>query len=173
MMPIKQHMQRHGKKWCGAGVGICAAFLMVHEGYEPVAKHEKIDPPGVITWCFGRTNYDDPSVKAGTRFSKAQCEQFLEQDLPKYAAPVQECIPAFDSLAPEMQAGLISFAYNLGDGTLCKSSVARSINAGDFADGCDAMLLYNRVNGQVCDDAHCGLGKRRRDERALCLKGVR
>lgn len=167
--PVRTHMQRHGKKWCGAGVGLCASFLMLHEGYAPVAKHERIDPPGVITWCFGRTNYDDPTVAAGTVFTKADCEKLLAEDLPKYAAPVQECIPAFDSLSPKTQAGLVSFAYNLGSGALCKSSVARQINAGNLAAGCDAMLLYNRVNGRVCDDAHCGLGQRRRDERKLCL----
>lgn len=169
--PVRTHMQKHGTKWCGAGVGICASFLMLHEGYAPVAKHERIDPPGVITWCFGRTNYDDPTVAAGTAFTKPQCEQLLEQDLPKYAAPVQQCIPSFDRLSPSTQAGLVSFAYNLGGGTLCKSSVAREINAGNLAAGCDAMLLYNRVNGHVCDDAHCGLGSRRRAERKLCLGG--
>jgi len=168
-MPIQQHFQKHGKKWCGAGVAICAAFLMTREGFEPVAKHERIDPPGVITWCFGRTNYDDPTVAAGTQFNRDQCKQFLEDDLPKYAAPVQECIPGFDAMPPKRQAGLISFAYNLGAGRLCASSVARELNAGNVQAGCDAMLAYNRVNGKVCDDAHCGLGQRRRDERKLCL----
>jgi len=168
-MPIQQHLRKHGKKWCGAGVGICVAFLMVHEGYEPIARHERIDPPGVITWCFGRTNYDDPAVKVGTRFTKEDCEKLLAEDLPKYAAPVQECIPSFDTMPPKRQAALISFAYNLGSGRLCASGVARELNAGHVQAGCDAMLAYNRVNGKVCDDAHCGLGQRRRDERRLCL----
>lgn len=166
-MPLKQHFQRHGAKWCGAGVGLCAAFLMAREGYEPVARHERIDPPGVITWCFGRTNYDDPAVKAGTRFSRAQCKQFLEQDLPKYAAPVQECIPSFNSMPPSRQAALVSFAYNLGAGRLCASSVAMDLNAGDVRAGCNAMLAWNRSNGRVVR----GLVLRRQAERKLCLEG--
>lgn len=168
-MTVKAHLQQHGKKWAGAGVAICAAFLMAREGFAPVATHERIDPPDVITWCFGRTNFDDPSVKVGARFTREQCKAFLEEDLPKYAAPLQACMPAFDLMPPARQAALVSFAYNLGAGTACRSSVARLMNAGNVGAACDAMLLYNRVNGRVCDDAHCGLGARRRAERKLCL----
>lgn len=167
-MPLRQHFQRHGAKWCGAGVGLCVAFLMAREGYEPVARHERIDPPGVITWCFGRTNYDDPGVKAGTRFSKAQCEKLLAADLPKYAAPVQRCMPGFDAMPPSRQAALVSFAYNLGAGRLCASSVAMRINAGDIRGGCNAMLAWDRANGRVIP----GLVKRRLAERRLCLEGT-
>jgi lysozyme len=147
-------------------VAICASFLVGAEGYEPVAKHEAVDPPNVITWCFGRTNYDDPTVKAGTHFTREQCKQFLEQDLPKYAAPVQACIPSFGAMPPHRQAALVSFAYNLGPRTLCKSSVARNLNAGDVRRGCDAMLAYNRANGRVLR----GLQNRRAAERAMCLR---
>jgi hypothetical protein len=51
-----------GKVVGGAAVALTASFLTVWEGYAPVAKHEHVDPPGVITWCFGRTNFDDPTV---------------------------------------------------------------------------------------------------------------
>ena len=164
--PVQQSaLRRHGP-WAGAGVAICASFLMVHEGYAPVATHERVDPPRVITWCFGRTNYDYPGVKAGTRFNKAQCEQFLSQDLPKYAAPVQECIPTFDTMPPTRQASLVSFSYNLGSGTLCKSKVAHQLNAGNISGGCNAMAAYVRANGKVLQ----GLVNRRRDEIKLCLK---
>lgn len=159
----KSALRRHGP-WAGAGVAIAASFLMVHEGFAPVAVHERVDPPGVITWCFGRTNYDDPTVKAGTRFNRDQCLKFLAEDLPKYAAPVQECIPAFDSFPPHRQAALVSFAYNLGSGTLCKSSVARQMNAGHYDEGCDAMAAYTHANGVVLQ----GLVNRRNDEIKLC-----
>jgi len=165
-MGVRDHLQKHGGKWAGAGVGLCCTFLVVHEGYAPVARHERIDPPGVITWCFGRTNYDDPAVKAGTRFSRQQCERLLAEDLPKYAEPVQRCIPSFDAMPPSRQAALVSFAYNLGPGTLCRSSVARDLNKGDVRRGCDAMLAYDRANGRVV----AGLQRRRAAERKLCLE---
>lgn len=167
--PVQKSPIRKHAPWAGAGVAIAASFLMAREGFAPVAVHERIDPPGVITWCFGRTNFDDPSVAAGTRFNREQCKAFLQEDLPKYAAPLQDCILSFDLMPPARQAALVSFAYNLGGGTVCKSSVARELNRGNVQAGCDAMLLYNRVDGKVCDDAHCGLGARRRAERKLCL----
>lgn len=166
MIPSPRKKPYH---WAGAGVGVCCAFLVAYEGYEPTAKHEAIDPPGVITWCFGRTNFDDPSVKAGAHFTKEECEKQLPDSLQKYAAPVAECIPSFDTMPPKRQASLVSFSYNLGSGTLCKSSVARELNAGNIQAGCDAMLKYVYVNGKLCDDAHCGLGRRRRAEREMCL----
>ena len=151
----------------GAGV-ILAAFLVMWEGFAPVAVHERVDPPGVITWCFGRTNYDDPSVKAGTHFSKEECEKTLVEDFPKYAEPIAACIPNFAKLADPLQASLVSFAYNLGPRTLCRSSVARYINEGNIAAGCDAMMAFTRANGVVLQ----GLKNRRRAERELCLKGI-
>lgn len=166
MGAVQQHFQQHGKKWAGAGVGICCSFLVVWEGFAPRAVHERVDPPGVITWCFGRTNYDDPTVKAGTKFTKAECEKLLDEDLPKYAAPVQQCIPSFDTLKPNVQAALVSFAYNLGPGTLCKSAVARYVNQGKIAKACNAMMPYVRANGVVLR----GLVNRRNAERKLCLQ---
>lgn len=167
--PVQKNPVRRHAPWAGAGVLIAASFLMTREGFEPVAVHERVDPPGVITWCFGRTNFDDPGVVAGTRFNREQCKVFLEEDLPKYAAPLQECVTGFDTMPPTRQAALVSFAYNLGSRTVCRSSVVRHLNDGNVMAGCDAMLAYNRVNGRVCDDAHCGLGARRRAERKLCL----
>lgn len=149
-----------------AWVAILVPFLAVAEGYAPVAVHEKVDPPGVITWCYGRTNYDDPTVKAGETFTKAQCEQFLADDVPKYAIGVRKCVPGFDEMPPPRQAALVSFTYNLGAGTLCKSGVAKNLNAGNVQAGCDAMLAYVNSNGEYLK----GLDTRRHNERALCLK---
>lgn len=148
-----------------AWVAIAMTVLPVFEGYAPVAVHEKADPPGVITWCFGRTNYDDPTVPVGERFTKAQCEQLLADDLPKYAIGVRKCVPGFDEMPPSRQASLVSFTYNLGAGTLCKSGVAKDLNAGNVQAGCDAMLAYVNAAGKYL----CGLDKRRQDERAMCL----
>lgn len=155
-------------KWTGAGVAICAVFLMAREGFEPVAKHERVDPAGVITWCFGRTNYDDPTVAPGTRFTKDQCKAFLEEDLPKYAAPLQQCVRGFDTMPPTRQAALVSAGYNLGPVRICKSSIVRRLNNGDIRGGCEALMQYTYANGVQLP----GLVNRRTAERKLCLEGL-
>jgi lysozyme len=148
-----------------AYVAICVTFLTAWEGYEPVAKHERADPPRVITACYGMTNYDRP-LNVGERFTKAQCAEYLAQDLPRYEIGVRKCIPAFDDMPPSRQASLISFSYNLGPVALCKSSVAKNLNAGKVAAGCGAMMNFVYANGKYLR----GLANRRTAERALCLK---
>lgn len=173
-MALTDHLAANtpqGKAGWGVGIGsaasaLTAAFLMLHEGYEPVAKHERGDPPKVITWCYGRTNYDDPTVKPGTRFTKDQCKPLLEADIPKYAAPLFKCVKNFEKYPPHRQAALISFSYNVGPATACKSSAVQRLNAGDVRAGCDALMRYTRANGVVLR----GLVTRRQDERAYCLR---
>ena len=148
-----------------AGVAAAAsAFLMTWEGTTLVAKHERIDPPGVITVCNGITNYDQSDLKEGDRFTTEQCAEMLADALPRYEAQLRACITG--DQPPKRHVALLSFVYNLGQGTLCRSSVAKFINAGNVRAGCDAMLLYNRANGVVLR----GLDRRRRAERELCLR---
>ncbi|RTL52888.1 MAG: glycoside hydrolase [Bradyrhizobiaceae bacterium] len=151
-----------------AAIAIATPFVMLWEGYAPVARHEAVDPPGVITWCFGRTNYDDPTVRAGTRFTKDECAAMLPATLEKYAVQVRGCVPQWDGLPDSVKAALTSFTYNLGAGTVCRSSAVKLVNAGNIKAACQAMMLYTRANGQVLR----GLINRRTAERNLCLKGV-
>ncbi|BBZ94342.1 hypothetical protein BRDID11004_47550 [Bradyrhizobium diazoefficiens] len=165
MPAVRDHVQRHGRKWVGAGVGLCCSFLMAREGYVPVAHHQSIDPSNVITWCYGRTNYDDSSVAAGTRFSKEDCKQELIDDLVnRYGPPIQACIPQFVTYGPHRQAALVSAGYNLGAGRICNSSVGQRLRAGDVKGGCAALLAYVYGNGVKLP----GLVKRRQAEYEMC-----
>ncbi len=149
----------------GAAAAVLAvACLCTWEGMDLVAKHQAIDPPGVITACIGETNYDRPDLREGQRFTEEECKQRLLEDMPKYAASVDKCIHV--DMPPHRRAAMISFAYNVGGGTLCKSSIARHLNAGRVQEGCDALMLYDRANGVVLQ----GLKNRREYERGWCLR---
>lgn len=160
-MPQSPRSNRGG--YLAAVFAAATGILVVWEGMNPVAVHERVDPPGVITVCIGRTNYDDPSLKAGQRYTKDQCKQFLKEDLPRYNAMVNKCVHV--DLSVNERAALLSFVYNVGQGTLCKSSVAREFNAGNHRAGCGALMRYTRANGVVLR----GLENRRRAELKLCL----
>lgn len=163
-------MASNAEKYAGAGVALtvaAAAFIAPWEGFEPVAKHEKIDPPHVITYGYGRTNYDDASLKAGDTITKAEAKELLGEDLgEKYIPPLRKCIPGFDKMPQTRQVAFTSAAYNLGGGTVCKSSMAHKINAGDVQGACNAFLLYDKANGVVIK----GLESRRKAEREMCLR---
>jgi lysozyme len=167
---IVAHLQKHRTKYAAGATALTIATAAVtanFEGFEPVAVHERADPPNVITYCMGRTNYDDPNLKIGDRCTREQGEAFLASDLEnKYLPPLRVCIPGFDAMPLHRQIAFLDAAYNLGDGTVCKSSMARKINAGDVRGACDAFLAYDRANGKVLR----GLQRRREAERALCLR---
>lgn len=168
-MPVSRNAKIAGGV-AGAVLAIATPFVANWEGFAPVAVHERVDPPGVITWCFGRTNFDDPTVKVGTRFTKEECKTQLAETLPRYAEQARKCVPNLYALPAPTQAAVISFTYNVGQGNLCKSGVTRNLNKTppDIRAACDAMLMYVRAAGRVLQ----GLVNRRKAERTLCLKGL-
>jgi lysozyme len=58
---------------------------------------------------------------------------------------------------------LVSFSFNLGLGTLQRSSLRQKINRGDFEGAKKVLLKYNKSNGKVLK----GLDLRRKDEAVI------
>jgi len=172
MSAVQQHFQQHGKKYAGGAVAMTlAATLISHwEGEDRTAKHNSFDPPDIITVCDGVTNYDWPSLKVGQTFTHQQCQDALADLIPKYAAPVQKCVPGLYQMPPHRQAALLSFSYNLGPARICNSQIAPLLNAGKDAQACELMKAYVRANGRVLQ----GLVNRRDDpvrgEEAWCMR---
>ena len=141
-------------------------FLAAAEGVMLVARHDPIDPPGTIVYCIGSTYpYERRPVKIGQRFTKAECESILHEDIPKYEAPLRKCINNFDALPDHRKVAVVSASYNLGPSRVCKA-IAPKLNSGDVAGACRALLSYNRSLGQV----RRGLVKRRALEQQWCLR---
>lgn len=145
-----------------------ASFAAPREGFEPIAVHELADRAGICTIGYGRTKYDDPNLKCGDRISEPQAREFLATDLEhKYLPPIRACIKDFDAMPLNRKVAFLDASYNLGPGTVCRSSMVRKLNAGDVYGACNAFLLYDRANGKVLK----GLQRRRNAERELCLRG--
>ncbi len=113
-------------------------------------------PSNVLTIGYGHTS----GVYEGMRITQAQADEFLQEDLQKFAAYVNDprYVPITDSLNVNQKEALISFAYNCGAKclqTLCENRTAEEI--------AEKMLLYNKGGGQVL----AGLVKRRKAEQAL------
>lgn len=148
----------------GGWVAVTVSCLILFEGMtnvhggKSVGEHQSFDPKGVNTVCYGHIE----DVKIGDTYTKIQCEEMLAKDLPRYEAQVEKCIHV--AMPGYRHAAVLSFDYNVGGGALCKSSVARYINAGEWQKGCDALLLYDRAAGKVLP----GLVKRRQSERKMC-----
>jgi lysozyme len=150
-------------------IALGAAMYNHWEGRNYTVVHLSFDPPHVYTVCGGITTYDIPTLKLGQKFTEPECETLIEKVVPRYAAPLLECMPEFTSLPPHRQAALISFSINLGPKVAC-GTVATLINAGRTKEACAKMTEYVMANGKRLQ----GLVNRRNDpvwgERAWCLR---
>ncbi len=147
--------------------GSMAAVLAVGlvGGFEGLRQNAYPDPatkgpPWTI--CYGHTE----GVKPGDRHTVEECKALLISDLAIYAGGIEGCVTV--PLSDERFVALTSFAFNVGVGAACKSSVVKLINAGRTRAGCDALMKWNRAAGIVFP----GLTRRRAAERELCLRGL-
>ncbi len=142
-----------------------AVVVTLVGGFEGVRQNAYPDPATrgkPWTVCFGETK----NVKRGDHYTLAECKTMLKASLESYAEGVEKCTKGPIPDGPE--AAFISFAYNLGVGGYCRSSVRRAWNAGDRRGACNDLLHYDTAAGIVFP----GLVRRREAERALCLKSA-
>ena len=140
----------------GAGVLALAAPLIVT--YEGTIFRSYKDPIGIVTACTGHTG---PELKMGQTFTKEQCTAMLESDMLKHAEAL-DCIKT--PLSDGQKAAFISFAFNIGNGAFCASTLARKANGGDLMGACAELSRWTIAAGKELP----GLVNRRRAERKLC-----
>jgi len=147
------------------GSAAAAMAVALVGSFEGLRQHAYPDPatqgqPWTI--CYGSTN----GVKPGDYKTVEQCKALLSLELQTYAKGIEQCVTA--PLPDARFVALTSFAYNVGVGAACKSSVVRLINQGKTAEGCESLLKWNRAAGVVFP----GLTRRRQKERQFCLEGL-
>lgn len=118
------------------------AFITKEEGQ---VLHTYLCAAGVKTIGVGHTGAD---VKAGMKITVEQSQALLTKDLARFEAAVNRVVTR-----PISQAkfnALVSFAFNLGEGALAKSSLLKLVNAGssDSAAITNAFKLWRNVNGK-------------------------
>lgn len=146
----------------GAIAALACAFVGGWEGLQTVAYPDPATKGPPWTICYGSTS----GVKKGDRKSVEECKALLVKELDEYASGIERCVRVH--LPDERVIALTSFAYNVGVGAACKSSVVRLINAGETRAGCDALLKWNKAAGVPMR----GLTRRREAERELCRRGL-
>ena len=143
-----------------AGLAVSASTfvaILMHEGYSDDAYTPV--PGDVPTIGFGTTS----GVKPGDHITAPRAVARAMVDVQKFEGAIKQCVKV--PLAQgEYDAG-VSLAYNIGPGAFCKSSVVAKWNAGDYAGGCQAILLYDKFKGKPLR----GLTVRRRAEYKLCM----
>lgn len=121
--------------------------LVVSEGYtEKAVIPVKGDVPTV---GFGMTYRPDGTpVQMGDRTNPIDAIQRSLSHIQKDEIGIKKCV-----IAPISQVEydlMVDFAYQYGVPILCRSSMVKKANIGDYVGSCKAYLQYKRVNGYDC-----------------------
>lgn len=97
------------------------------------------------------------------QFSKEEVDGILRSDLDRFERGVERFCPV--PLTQGMFDALVSFSFNVGLGTLQRSTLRQKLLRGDKEGAAEELLKYCMAGGKVLK----GLQNRRIDERALFL----
>lgn len=97
-------------------------------------------------------------------FTMEEVDAILAKDLERFTRGVLAYCPTAGNRQSWMDA-LVSFSFNVGLGTLQRSTLRQKHNRGDYAGAAEEFLKYCKAGGKVLK----GLENRRKDERVLYL----
>ncbi|GAA5075556.1 lysozyme [Lysobacter panacisoli] len=148
------------------GAGLAAVLALAApliQRYEGLKYDAYLDPVGIPTACWGHTG---PDVKMGQRYTRAQCEAWLEQDMHEANAIVRRCIPG--DMPQGVESALTSAAFNIGPKVVCGSTLQGYALASNWQAACAELSKWKYSKGRVFK----GLVLRRADERRMCESGL-
>jgi lysozyme len=155
-------MSNKAKLIAAIGAAVAALAVPLVAKYEGTVQATYHDPVGIITACTGHTG---PDLQMGQVFTREQCEDMLYKDLLKHTAAL-ECVRS--PMTDGQKAAFLSFAFNVGNGAFCSSTLARKANAGDMPGACAELSRWTYAGGKQLP----GLVNRRAAERRLCERGL-
>ena len=97
------------------------------------------------------------------QFTKDEVDGILRSDLARFERGVAQFCPV--PLTQGMYDSLVSFSFNVGLGTLQRSTLRQKLLRGDKAGAAEELLKYCMAGGKILK----GLQNRRIDERAMFL----
>jgi len=116
------------------------------------------DPIGLPTIGYGHLIKRGDPYHQGTCLSNAQVVSLLQRDLNSYESCVHNAITA--PLNQNMFDALVSFAFNLGCGSLQTSTLRKILNRGNYAGVCSELRKWDKAGGRTL----AGLLRRRNAE---------
>lgn len=126
------------------------------------------DAVGVPTIGYGNTYYEN-GVKvrlSDPAITEERATELLRHTVCHYENAVNDVVKV--PMTQNQFDALVSFTYNLGAGSLQRSTLLRLLNQGNYQAAADQFTRWNRAGGRVLR----GLTRRREAERALFLKAA-
>lgn len=154
-----------------SGGALLGAALSFYTSWEGRAYTAYQDSGKVWTICAGVTE----GVHKGMTATDAECDQMEKAQILIHEARLLACAPELQSVPDKTYIAINSWAYNVGTGAACQSTLIKRIKAGDIRGACEQLSRWVYVNGKLIK----GLQNRRvngsagrTSERSLCLAGV-
>ncbi|WP_145500057.1 lysozyme [Yersinia bercovieri] len=144
----------------GGAMAIAIVLLGGKDGLEGREYTAYRDVAGVLTVCDGHMGKD---IIPGKRYSDAECDALLHQDLAPIFATIDRIVNV--PMSDFRKAALASFGYNVGITAMTHSTMLKKLNRGDTSGACDELRRWIKAGGKVWK----GLINRREVERELCL----
>jgi lysozyme len=146
------------------GAAIFATLVALVGGFEGLRTYAYRDPVGIPTICYGETR----GVKMGMTKTVDECKDMLGDRLIEFSSGIDRCLTNEAAIPDKTYGAFVSFAYNVGVGAFCGSTLARKANSGDLVGACNQLTRWTKAGGIELP----GLVKRRNEEKALCLSGL-
>lgn len=140
-----------------------AGGLLLIKEHEGLRTKTYIDPVGIPTVCYGHTGR---YARRGAQYTAAKCEAILLDDIELHQRGLNRCITR--KLNQNQSDAVTSFAFNVGVGAACKSTLVKKINRGDMVGAANEFPRWVYAGGRRFN----GLVKRRDAERTLFLSPV-
>lgn len=137
----------------------CIAAIATYEGYRSTAYIPVAGDVSTIGW--GTTS----SVNAGDTIEPTQALVRLVRDAELAKAGIDRCVKV--PLSQGELDAYVSFAYNVGAGNFCSSTLAKKLNRQDYAGACAEMKRWVYSKKRKLP----GLVARREGEYQMCMKG--
>ena len=126
-----------------------------------------IDPSHIAVKYEERKNLPIPDGW-DRQLTMGEVDAILAQDLVRFERGVLRNCPSAIGRQGVFDA-LVSFSFNVGLGNLQRSSLRMKTNRGELEEAAEEFMKWTKAAGRVLP----GLVKRRQDERAMYLSGVR
>lgn len=155
----------YSKRTAVGGLVLAASTLVGIALKESYTDNAVIPVPGdVPTFGFGTTRHaDGAAVRMGEKTTPPRALVDLLADASKFEQAVKRCAPV--EMYPYEYSAYVQFTYNVGEHAFCTSTLAKKLNAGDYAGACLELLKWDKVQGRVVR----GLTIRRQEEYKECI----
>jgi len=144
-----------------AALVLSASTLVGIAGWEQYRADAYLPTPqDVPTIGWGST----VGVQLGQRTTPDRALVRLLADAQRHERELRACMGDVALYQHEWDA-YVSWAYNVGPGAACKSSLVRKLKAGDYSGACAELLRWDKQAGRTLP----GLTKRRQAEFETCM----